>query len=54
MRASRPVIASSPFSFGKKAIGSAARPEGCAIGDEIRLFLTTFVAGFTFVLVLIA
>lgn len=54
MRSFRPVIAADPHLFGRRR--EPIRPLGAAIlqSDDVRLFLTTFVAGFIFVLLLIA
>ena len=51
MRCARPVIAIDPRVFGRRRVADA-RP--LLSGDDVRLFLTTFTAGFAFVAVLIA
>jgi hypothetical protein len=56
MQLARPAIARHPFHFGRgivRELGApATRPS--SIGADLRLFATTFLAGFIFVSVLIA
>jgi hypothetical protein len=55
MRVLRPVIAQDPRLFGRRSpyLAESAPGESRAIGDDLKLFATTFAAGFLFVAVLI-
>ena len=55
MQLARPAIAVDPrrFGRGRQLHGGPVPPVADAIGDELKLFLTTFAAGFVFVSVLI-
>lgn len=55
MRVARPTIALDPRRFGRRpmAMSMAALPAP-HLGDDLRLFLSTFAAGFVVVAVLIA
>jgi hypothetical protein len=48
----RPVIARHPASFGRSS-DRAAFPDAPGLGDDLKLFATTFLAGFLFVSILI-
>ena len=55
MQLARPAIAAHPFHFGRGPVRSAClssveRP----VSDDLKLFVTTFAAGFLFVTVLLA
>lgn len=56
MRCSRPVIAADVQLFGRKPAPAAAAEPARALlsADDVRLFLTTFAAGFAFVAFFIA
>jgi hypothetical protein len=58
MNAARRAIAASSRSFGRgpawEVAPVAAVPQRSTVGDDLKLFLTTFAAGFVFVSVLIA
>jgi hypothetical protein len=55
MRMMRPMIASDPGQFGRRVVAPAAATEsGAGASEDLRLFLTTFAAGFAFTLLLIA
>ena len=54
MRCARPVIAADPNQFGQRRDLRAEARAALVSAEDIRLFLTTFVAGFVFVGVLIA
>lgn len=54
MRCARPVIAIDPRVFGRRRVADARPAQALLSGNDIRLFLTTFTAGFAFVAVLIA
>lgn len=50
----RPFTAADPLRFGRRArLQAVARPAGRSAGDDVRLFATTFAAGFVFVAVLV-
>lgn len=51
MRMLRPAIAIHPLQFGRRAAGAGVAAAGA--GDDVRLFATSFAAGFLFVSVLI-
>ena len=56
MRLLRPVIALDPRLFGRRFHGfilGDRQPEQIVVGDDVRLFLTSFAVGFLFVSVLI-
>jgi hypothetical protein len=52
----RSAIARDPLRFGRSAARSVAitPPQASALGDDLKLFLATFGAGFLFVSVLLA
>lgn len=56
MRVNRPVVALDPRFFGRRVpgfiLGSGERPQ-ITIGDDLKLFASTFAIGFVFVSVLI-
>ncbi|MES2137276.1 MAG: hypothetical protein V4502_09500 [Pseudomonadota bacterium] len=57
MQLARPAFALHPRSFGRGQIRQLSEPEmraGWTISSEVKLFATTFVAGFVFVSVLLA
>ena len=54
MRFARPVVAIDPKVFGRRHVRSGPSEQALLSGDDVRLFFTTFVAGFVFVAVLIA
>ena len=56
MRCGRPVIAADPGVFGRKPVPAREQQQsqGLLSADDVRLFLTTFAAGFLFVAVFIA
>jgi len=54
MQFARPVFATHPLAFGRRGVARAAvMPKAGATGDDLRLFATTFAAGFLFVTVLL-
>jgi len=54
MQLARPAYASDPRRFGRRALAvAAAMPAQPALGDDLKLFALTFVAGFLFVSILI-
>lgn len=56
MQLARPVFAPHPRLFGRgpvRDLASPAVPERWSISDDVKLFATTFVAGFLFVSILI-
>ena len=54
MRTSAPVIGRHPLRFGRRGVATAAQGSaGHGMADDLRLFATTFAAGFLFVSVLI-
>lgn len=54
MQLARPVYASDPRRFGRRAVAIAATmPAQPALSDDLKLFALTFVAGFLFVSILI-
>ena len=56
MRMLRPVIALDPRLFGRRSPGFILgddRERGWSLGDDLKLFASTFAAGFLFVSVLI-
>ena len=54
MRYARPAVAIDPKIFGRRRICSRPPEQALLPGDDVRLFFTTFAAGFVFVAVLIA
>jgi hypothetical protein len=55
MQLARPAIARHPFRFGRGIVRYVEpTPVASSIGDDFRLFATTFLAGFIFVSILIA
>lgn len=55
MQLARPVIAVHPYHFGRGPMRSVAAPDAePAAGDDLKLFATTFLAGFLFVSMLLA
>ncbi len=57
MQLTRPAIAADPRLFGRRACAAAGEPPEAgqsSMGQDLRLFATTFAAGFLFVFVLIA
>ena len=54
MRCTRPVIAADPALFGRRRTPVRQREQELLSTEDVRLFLTTFAAGFVFVAVLIA
>lgn len=54
MRSPRPVIAAHPQSFGRRTARPDAGAPSVILSGDVKLFLTTFVAGFLFVFLLIA
>ena len=56
MQIARPSFATDPKRFGKARLRAftAPRPKQSSPGDDLRLFATTFVAGFVVVSILIA
>jgi len=51
----RPALAMDPRCFGRRVVTySEPRPAGWIISDDVRLFATTFAAGFLFVSVLLS
>ena len=56
MRLARPAFAPHPRAFGRGQVRVLAVPLApkAAVSDELKLFATTFVAGFLFVSVLLA
>lgn len=54
MRCPRPVIAADPACFGRRHVPVQQRQRALRSADDLRLFLTTFAAGFVFVGVFIA
>ncbi len=55
MQLARPAIALDPRRFGRGAVYEVALPHrGSAIAPDLKLFVTTFLAGFVFVSILIA
>ena len=56
MQAVRSAIAVDPKRFGKgrtRLLENDARPPSVRLGDDLKLFATTFLAGFVFVSILI-
>ena len=54
MRSVRPAIAAHPQSFGRRSPCATRTAPTITLSEDARLFLTTFVAGFVFVFLLIA
>jgi hypothetical protein len=55
MQLARPVFAADPRSFGRgRSRDLSAAPAAALLSDDVKLFATTFIAGFMFVSVLIA
>ena len=55
MRLDRPVIAQDPRRFGRRVVALAmVQRSPLQLGDDLRLFLSTFAAGFVVVAMLIA
>jgi hypothetical protein len=55
MQLVRPAIASDPRAFGRNAPPAPAAPANPGrLGDDLKLFAITFLAGFTFVTVFLA
>lgn len=54
MQLVRPPIATDPRQFGRLARAAANEQRESSLGDHIRLFLMTFLAGFVFVSVFLA
>ncbi len=56
MRTPRALVATNPLLFGRGPawLSVAADARGWTVSDDIRLFATTFAAGFLFVSILIA
>ena len=55
MRVARPTIALDPRRFGRRPVALAMMPEPpLQLSDDLRLFVSTFAAGFVVVAVLIA
>ena len=54
MRCSRPVIAADALLFGRRQAPVSEPARALLTGDDARLFLTTFAAGFAFVAFFIA
>ena len=56
MQLTRPAFALDPKSFGRGRVRelSGSEPVAPAMGSELKLFATTFLAGFLFVSILIA
>jgi len=55
MQLARPLSAADPRSFGRGRLRElCAAPSAPALPDDLKLFATTFIAGFVFVSVLIA
>ena len=56
MQPARPAIAEHPFHFGRGIVRDLAAPAAPtpSLSNDLRLFATTFLAGFIFVSVLIA
>ena len=55
MQFARPAHAVHPLAFGRRgAARAAAMPAPASIADDLRLFATTFAAGFVFVTVFLA
>jgi hypothetical protein len=56
MQTPRALVATDPMRFGRGRLSVAERPEehGRGASDDVRLFATTFAAGFLFVSILIA
>jgi hypothetical protein len=56
MQLARPAIALHPKLFGKGPVRAltAQAPDAPAISDDLKLFATTFLAGFVFVSILIS
>ncbi len=55
MQLNRPAFAPHPFRFGRGPVRRGARDVDAraSLGDDLKLFATTFVAGFLFVSILI-
>jgi hypothetical protein len=53
MQIVRPVIARHPASFGRHDPSVSEGPSASRIPDDLKLFATTFLAGFLFVSILI-
>lgn len=55
MQLARPAIAQHPFAFGRGIVRKLEPPAAAApsIGDDLKLFAATFLAGFVFVSLLI-
>jgi hypothetical protein len=54
MQLTRPVVATDPRLFGRRADRRPLTGEGMSRSDDLRLFASTFAAGFLFVSILIA
>jgi hypothetical protein len=56
MQLARPAIAEHPFRFGRGRLFELAPPAASArgISDDVKLFATTFIAGFVFVSIFLA
>ncbi len=54
MRCVRPAIAADPALFGRRRVVEAAGEQALLSSEDVRLFLTTFAAGFAFVALFIA
>lgn len=55
MQLRRLELSTNPRAFGRRVVGPSCKPPArAASGDDLRLFATTFAAGFLFVTVLIA
>ena len=55
MLLARPVFAQDPRGFGRARARAISRtPSNARIGDDAKLFMATFIAGFLFVSILIA
>jgi hypothetical protein len=57
MPATRPAIAADPLGFGRGRtwrLSDAPAERGAQLSDDLRLFASTFAAGFMFVAILIA
>ena len=55
MQSARPIVAAHPLAFGRRRFGVPSAPVAeLSARDDLKLFATTFAAGFLFVSVLIA
>jgi hypothetical protein len=55
MQLARPAFAADPRSFGRARFRAlCAAPPSASLSDDLKLFATTFLAGFLFVSILIA